>query len=261
MSQTAALTSVWLQTTQGRGLPGLEAPFTCAADNSSLLELSHSLCHIVTVALVSCSTPIGPHVYHLTHERSLLWHTAEYCGIKAGAHFQSDTPAGSQEKWELVFPSHSMHSHFLEKYQRPVRTHSKETHPTLPCQSFHLCTCLTAPPYVTHSSAQQTQTVRDADVALHCMQLKPNKTCHLLSFISSLCWLYSGKKMLQPDTLNFHKWITELTVKDNNSSRHHSILQIYFYGGKQSLTCFWAALKPLTTLFRCASSKNLKNDA
>lgn len=146
MSQTAALTSVWLQTTQGRGLPGLEAPFTCAADNSSLLELSHSLCHIVTVALVSCSTPIGPHVYHLTHERSLLWHTAEYCGIKAGAHFQSDTPAGSQEKWELVFPSHSMHSHFLEKYQRPVRTHSKETHPTLPCQSFHLCTCLTAPP-------------------------------------------------------------------------------------------------------------------
>lgn len=224
MSQTAALTSVWLQTTQGRGLPGLEAPFTCAADNSSLLELSHSLCHIVTVALISCSTPIGPHVYHLTHERSLLWHTAEYCGIKAGAHFQSDTPAGSQEKWELVFPSHSMHSHFLEKYQRPVRTHSKETHPTLPCQSFHLCTCLTAPPYVTHSSAQQTQTVRDADVALHCMQLKPNKTCHLLSFISSLCWLYSGKKCC-----NQTHWIftSESLSSLLKTTTHHDIIVFY----------------------------------
>lgn len=130
-----------------------------------------------------------------------------------------------------------------------------------PCQSFHLCTCLTAPPYVTHSSAQQTQTVRDADVALHCTATEAKQNMSLVVFHLVTVLTVFWKKMLQPDTLNFHKWITELTVKDNNSSRHHSILQIYFYGGKQSLTCFWAALKPLMTLFRCASSKNLKNDA
>lgn len=176
----------------------------------------------MTVALVSCSTPIGPHVYHLTHERSLLWHTTEYCGIKAGAHFQSDTPAGSQEKWELVFPSHSKHSHFLEKYQRPVRTHSKETHPTLPCQSFHLCTCLTAPPYVTHSSAQQTQTVRDADVVLHCTANEAKQNMSLVVFHLVTVLTVFWKRMLQPDT-EFCESLSSLL----KTTTHHNIVVFY----------------------------------
>lgn len=122
--------------------------------------------------------------------------------------------------------------------------------------------------HLSHSTALRDTQLSSADAncmwcwcssTLYATEAKQNMSLVVFHLVTVLTVFW--KKMLQPDTLNFHKWITELTVKDNNSSRHHSILQIYFYGGKQSLTCFWAALKPLTTLFRCASSKNLKNDA
>lgn len=93
-----------------------------------------------------------------------------------------------------------------------------------PCQSFHLCTCLTAPPYVTHSSAQQTQTVRDADVALHCTATEAKQNMSLVVFHLVTVLTVSGKRCC-----NQTHWIftSESLSSLLKTTTHHDIIVFY----------------------------------
>ncbi len=158
--------------------------------NSSALELSNPYCHIAMVALERHSNTYGlsrhksANTWIHTYTR-LLRHAPDYNGMKEVMLPVTNTCTIPREMWAGFCDSHTCSCALLEKYQRPVRTAMEQAHPTSPRQSFHLCTCLAAPPYMTHSSALQIQTTHDVDVhyctALWC-EWRPNKTC-LIVFI------------------------------------------------------------------------------
>lgn len=143
----------------------------------------------MTVALDRCSTPIGPCVCHLTHEHGVLRNKGRRAlSVAHTCTVPRETRAG-------FFRVTACTRAFLEKYQRPVRTATERAHPALPRQSFHLCTCLAAPPCVTHGSAQQTQAAHDADVQSTVLRAKQSKAFYPV-IVCTVLW----RRMLKSDT-------------------------------------------------------------